>query len=326
MAVAEIVTFAFTGGGAAIAPYLVVKLVDVKAKFAEKKQRVKAESEKVDGRTADEWFDLLKGMGRDEYEKISRGALDGLEEHDTYGRWDIKPLLKHRYDELLMQWYPEKYCKYCRKQGCKQTCDAYWAGMPPCKVCRKSLRDDTCDYCGYENFKWEAHPRKERGWTYYSDGNAEYKIRPARVDRPDTKALTSVISTGSGDNIVYITDGGMAMFTKQKIQISDFRVQGIEEQGYRISRNDKSWIVGRQEIKSFQRAKHLPVNGIMNVETKKAIVKYLDAGNPWPVKPERLTVSQAEQVQRELDKWKHQYMEDVMPKISRYDREGNAHW
>lgn len=323
MSAVELITFGATSGGSAALWYVAGKVFDYNSR---KRDQAAIDADTTDGRTSKEWFDLLKGMGKEEYEKLSRGALDGLEEHDTYGRWDIKVLLKNHYDTLMMEWYPEKYCKYCRRQGCKQTCDAYWAGMPPCKVCRKSLKDNTCDYCGYVNFKWEPHPRKEREWTSYSDRSAEYKIRSTRVDAPDIKTPAAVITTGSGDNMVRITDGGMTMITKHNIQIIERAYRDSGERGYKIVRGNETWIVGKQEIKDFQRSEGLAPTGDINYQTRVALIRYLDEGGSISGPRKRLTVSEAARVQKELDMWMNKYSQETTKTISRYDSEGNVHW
>lgn len=66
------------------------------------------EEEKVDGRTHEEWLSIVKDLGKEEYENLSRGPLDGLKENKLYG-WDIKKLLGPAlYESLMNEWYPEQ--------------------------------------------------------------------------------------------------------------------------------------------------------------------------------------------------------------------------
>lgn len=69
----------------------------------------------VDGRTHDEWYELIKVMSKEEYERLSRPALDGLEgSTEGYGGWDAESLVgRNNFIKLREQWYPEKHCKYC---------------------------------------------------------------------------------------------------------------------------------------------------------------------------------------------------------------------
>jgi len=73
------------------------------------------ESNLVDGRTKDQWYEILRMLGKEEYEKLSRPALDGLEDSsEGYGAWDIKRLLNDAdYAKVMRNWYPEKYCEFC---------------------------------------------------------------------------------------------------------------------------------------------------------------------------------------------------------------------
>lgn len=79
---------------------------------------------KIDGRTHSEWYDLIKGMGREEFERLRRPALDGLEDSaEGIGGWDVKRLLGNElYKQLQKDFYPERVCKHCNTLDCKETC------------------------------------------------------------------------------------------------------------------------------------------------------------------------------------------------------------
>lgn len=75
---------------------------------------------KIDGRTHAEWYELIRSMGKEEYEALARPALDGLDgSSEGYGGWDLqKTLGPTYYTSLMRQWYPELYCKHCNEPDC----------------------------------------------------------------------------------------------------------------------------------------------------------------------------------------------------------------
>lgn len=68
---------------------------------------------KIDDRTQQEWYDLVKSLGREEFERISRPALDGLDDSaEGYGGWNTQKLLgDDLHDKLMREFYPEKFVK-----------------------------------------------------------------------------------------------------------------------------------------------------------------------------------------------------------------------
>lgn len=98
------------------------------------------EAAKIDGRTQKEWYDLISVMTKEEYERLSRPALDGLEDSsDGYGGWDIKRLLTNSdYHKIMRGWYPDKYCSFC---------DGFTNGIPG-----NCMWDGPCH--GYAADKW----------------------------------------------------------------------------------------------------------------------------------------------------------------------------
>lgn len=301
MALAEFVTHMLIGGGGTFAVAGGIAWLDnARDKIASKKAAAKEEAEKTDGRSPKEWFDILRDMGREEYERLSRGALDGLEESDKYGKWDTKPLLKGYYDLLMQEWYPEKYCKYCHKQGCNQQCDAYWAGLPPCKVCKRVRISERCPQCSYYDpiGLRTIHTKSER---------AKPPVQNHIPAPPPRAAITTGISKDK--DYMQVTPAGIAIFTKHDITIVDFGYRGANEKGCRITRDKESWIAGIDDIGAFQTRKGLQPTGRVDDETRVALIRYLDAGNPWPVTSERktLTMSELDRINRDLAKWKNYY-------------------
>lgn len=105
----------------ALALFLNVGILSSRALANRKTKALTAGPEKIDGRTNQEWYDIIKLMGKEEYERMSRPALDGLEDSE-YG-WDVQKLLGARlYENLLCEWYPERFCKWCSAEHNEATC------------------------------------------------------------------------------------------------------------------------------------------------------------------------------------------------------------
>lgn len=85
------------------------------AGFSEYRSKPRAiESVKIDGRTQQEWYDIVLSLGKKEYESLSRPALDGLEDSaEGFGGWNAKKLMGDvLYYKLMREFYPGNYC-YC---------------------------------------------------------------------------------------------------------------------------------------------------------------------------------------------------------------------
>jgi hypothetical protein len=245
-------------------------ITSMQSKISKRKADAKAEAEKTDGRSPQEWYDILKSLGRKEYESLSRGALDGLEESDI-GKWDIRPLVKGFYDKLMKEWYPERYCPDCGNEKNKNG-NCMWDGPCHASIDRR---------------------RQER------------EVKMVRVPE-------DMISAYSNGNHVIVDDNGMQFVARHHIVITDLGIRGVNERGYRIRRDDRAWVAGKREIQSFQLHKGLRATGVLSERDKKILIRYLDAGNSWPVPmPGRAPLSEKERVERDLAKWKADYVNRI---------------
>lgn len=102
--ISENLELILAGGGATIAYFS----HHVVAKFRQGPKAI--EPVLIEGRTHDEWYDLIKSMGKETFERVALGPLDGLERSQEHG-WDYKRLLGDRWKMLERQWYPERYPK-----------------------------------------------------------------------------------------------------------------------------------------------------------------------------------------------------------------------
>lgn len=281
MAVADLIMWGTVGGGSGIGALGYVWLDKVLSK--------KKGPELIDGRTSDEWYEIIKGLGREEYERLSRGALDGLEESDKYGRWDVKPLLKGHYDKLMKEWYPNKYCSYCGNLK-NSNGDCFWDG--PC-ISRYRSANNICLDCGASYCKCpgiKTHPGAPVN-PYRSKYQRVYKEIPVQNKIPSAPPR----GVGAGTPVTRF----VASRRKHYIAIMDIGY-GSSKSAYRIVRDHENWLAGLDEIAAFQSRKGLQPTGRIDYQTKDALIRYLDAGNPWPVERPKAEI---ERIQRELQKW-----------------------
>lgn len=118
MSVIDLVLWASGGGGSAAAAYGAVKYQNYKLAKARLPK-------KINGRTAEEWFELILAMGKEEFERLARPAMDGLK--DSEFGWDAKKLMTEKqYGKLMREFYPDKYCKHCEDLECRGYCDGGW--------------------------------------------------------------------------------------------------------------------------------------------------------------------------------------------------------
>lgn len=73
----------------------------------------------IDGRTPQQWFEIIKMMGKEEFERLSRPALDGLEDSaEGIGGWNVKELLGEALlIKLRREFYPEQFCSTCDREN-----------------------------------------------------------------------------------------------------------------------------------------------------------------------------------------------------------------
>lgn len=283
MAVGELIMWGAVGGGGGIGALAHVWVNKLMAK--------KKESALIDGRTPKEWYEILKDLGREEYERLSRGALDGLEESDKYGKWDIKPLLKDHYHTLMKEWYPNKYCSYCGNPK-NSNGDCFWDGPCVGKYSRaqRSLLPPgikTRPEASVNPYRAKSEREVE---VQIDHGSGVVRITPRATKQPVRQ--------------MHIWDAGPT-FRKHYIAIIDVGMRGTNERGYRIVRDDENWLAGRDEIGAFQTRKGLQPTGRIDFQTKDALIRYLDAGNPWPVEFPiiRKPLNEIDKIHRELQKW-----------------------
>lgn len=108
---------------------------------------------KIDGRTQGEWFELIRAMGREEYERLSRPALDGLEDSsEGYGGWDVLALMgSNYYSDLRREFYPEKFCVHCDEECPGDCIEAlkYRAMMQKANVQKKKAVEEKISHNKY---------------------------------------------------------------------------------------------------------------------------------------------------------------------------------
>jgi hypothetical protein len=90
-------------------------------------------SKTVDGRTHDEWYDLIHAMGKEQFELLSIAPLDGLERSTEVG-WNAKRLMgADNYDKLRREWYPEEFKVAIKSKPAREIRNAsslYWFNDP----------------------------------------------------------------------------------------------------------------------------------------------------------------------------------------------------
>lgn len=76
----------------------------------------------VIGRTQKDWYETIKDIGPEITEELMIGPLNGLE-RDQESAWNPETLMgKELWKHLRKEWYPDRFCKYCNNEGCKETC------------------------------------------------------------------------------------------------------------------------------------------------------------------------------------------------------------
>jgi hypothetical protein len=184
---------------------------------------------KIDGRTQEEWYEILKGMTREQYEALSLGPLDGLVRNQDYG-WDAKKLVgEYNYKWLMRGWYPERVCKNCSTFDCiddhnkqfkkksiasvKQAIKQYDYGYPypdrlKCKFCYRDDHDtDSCP--SY------SRPVRKRDWDF--DSHVGYF--------EDAGDIKYHVTKQAGTNLVTVEGARNGI-----VAISKFYKQDLEEE------------------------------------------------------------------------------------------------
>jgi hypothetical protein len=154
------------------------------------RQNAKAvEPVKIDGRTQEEWYEILSGMTKDQYEDLSLGPLDGLERNQIYG-WNAQKLVgASNYIKLMRGWYPERVCKHCAAFDCEVI---HVKAKKVASTPKSDHQLDTKCYCG--NCHTAPRPVKKVFWT--TDSNVSYFEDDGDIKYHVTKL--------SGSNLIFI--------------------------------------------------------------------------------------------------------------------------
>lgn len=141
----------------------------------------------IDGRTQEQWFEIIRMMGKEEFERLARPALDGLEDStEGIGAWDVKALLGERYwTELRKEFYPEQFCDTCsRDDGHDRYCYEIQQEVARIKINRralefqKELKSPDNRHDESTQIANNKRPSNHPAYTYY--GQTTY-----RIDGPD---------------------------------------------------------------------------------------------------------------------------------------------
>jgi len=228
------------------------------------------ESNLVDGRTPDEWYDLIRGMGKDTYEQLSLGPLNGLERDNTFG-WDgSKNMGKANWYKLSREWWPERFCKYCETDNCDPA-------SPTCWEYNEHLR--------YEEAKKVKAARAEAEARYRKGIEAERKKKSVQDQKDrdvEIRELTAKLQKSMDAMKGYVPEAPKAkgyIIGQSNSPFAEFTpIRNAGMDGTRISYMGQSITLGRDEIRNFQMSVGIHPDGIFGDHTKVRVISVLRNG------------------------------------------------
>jgi hypothetical protein len=263
-----------TVAGPTVAGYVGLRIVD--KKIEQPKQKAIAGPNLIDGRTRDEWYDLIEGMGKENFEQLSMPPLDGLE-RSTEVTWDVERLIgSYQYNALMRKWYPEQFCKYCFNRDCKQDCWEYKDYLAE----QEEIKRDAERKRLKEQRRREQEAREEADRKMRAEEEAKRQAAYARaLDRAMAeKGKPRDVTTKrdySFDKEMKDLETSMAKIRKdlgedRGITFVDVQVGG--KPGVRVVYKGTAKTLSWSEIRSFQQYEGLTADGYVGFLTKQKMV------------------------------------------------------